>query len=81
MLVDVLTGPDELSATSTGNFYFARSPGAGEQIEIEGKLLRVRRAWHRPDVHFSGAKYAILVAPWDPEDAQTAAHDEAGSVV
>lgn len=79
MLVEILAGPDEASATPTGNFYFAQSPKAGEEIEIEGKRIRVKRAWHRPDVHFAGPKYAILVDAWDGED--TEARDDAGVVI
>lgn len=79
MLVEVLTGQDEGSATPTGSFYFARSPDVGEEIEIEGKRIIVKRAWHRPDVHYAGPKFAILVDPWD--NCETAAHDDAGSVI
>jgi hypothetical protein len=82
MLVEVLAGPHEAAARSSGNFYFTRSPVAGEEIEIEGKLITVRRAWHRPDVHFAGAKFAILVDAWDDESrAGAIAYDDAGSII
>lgn len=82
MLVEVLAGPHEAAARSSGNFYFSRSPVVGEEIEIEGKLITVRRAWHRPDVYFAGAKFAILVDAWDGEgEADTVAYDDAGSII
>jgi hypothetical protein len=61
MLIDVFAGRDRRSATARGSFHFARSPRPGEQIEIDGVLLVVTRAWHRPDVHYPGPKFAILV--------------------
>jgi hypothetical protein len=68
MLVDVLSGRDRRSARLRGTYHFARSPKPGEQVEIEGELLIVARAWHRPDIYFRGAKFAILVE-----------HEDAGS--
>jgi hypothetical protein len=61
VLVDVLTGPDRQSATSAGCLYFSRSPEPGEQVELNGELLTVTHAWHKPDIHYGSAKFVILL--------------------
>lgn len=61
MLIDVFAGRDSRSAASWGSYHFARSPKPGEEVEIDGSLVIVTRAWHRPDVYYKGAKFAILV--------------------
>lgn len=61
MIIEVFAGRDRRSAAARGSFHFARPPRPGEQIEIDGVFLVVTRAWHRPDVHYSGPKFAILV--------------------
>ena len=60
MLVDVLAG-DSSSPAAWGSFHFARSPQAGEEIEIDGTVVVVTRGWHRPSIYYQGAKFAILV--------------------
>jgi len=66
MLIDVFAGPERNSATPRGSFHFARAPEPGEQVEIEEVVLIVTRAWHRPDIFYPGAKFAVLVS--DPAD-------------
>jgi len=60
MLIDVLAG-DSSSPAAWGSFHFARSPKAGEEVEIDGTVVIVTRAWHRPSIYYKGAKFAILV--------------------
>lgn len=52
---------DSSSAAAWGSFHFARSPQAGEEVEIDGTVVVVTRAWHRPSIYYKGAKFAILV--------------------
>jgi hypothetical protein len=61
MLIDVFAGRDRRSAEPKGSFHFSRSPTPGEQVEIEGEVLIVTRAWHRPNICYPGAKFAVLV--------------------
>lgn len=61
MLIDVFAGRDGRSVASWGSYHFARSPRPGEEVEIDGSLVIVTRAWHRPDIYYKGAKFAILV--------------------
>lgn len=61
MLIDVFAGPDRRSAASRGSFHFAQAPKPGEKVEIDGTILIVTGAWHRPDIHYAGAKFAILI--------------------
>ena len=58
MLIDVWAG-DSSSAAAWGSFHFARSPQAGEEVEIDGTVVVVTRAWHRPSIYYKGAKFAI----------------------
>jgi hypothetical protein len=69
MLVEVLAGADEASAKPVGNYYFARSPDIGDDITIEGKHIKVKRAWHCPSEYYAGPKFAILVEDWDKSSA------------
>lgn len=79
MLVDIFAGRDHCSASPRGSFHFSRSPEPGEKVEIDGEILTVTRAWHRPDVHYAGAKFAILVAAEiDRADLALPLHDDAG---
>jgi hypothetical protein len=81
MLIDVFAGHDRNSAAPRGSFHFARSPKPGEHVEIDGTVLIVTRAWHRPDIYYRGAKFAILVG--DPVDRGGPAipiHDHAEAV-
>ena len=66
MLIDVFAGRDRRSAQPRGSYHFSCSPAPGEQVELDGKLLIVTRAWHRPNICYPGAKFAILV---EHEDA------------
>lgn len=61
MLIAVFAGRDSRSAASRGCFHFARAPRPGEEVEIDGAVAIVTRAWHRPDIYYKGAKFAILV--------------------
>lgn len=61
MLIDVFAGQDGRSAQSRGSFHFACPPKPGEEVEIEGAVVIVTKAWHRPDIYYKGAKFAILV--------------------
>ena len=85
MLVDVFDGRDHKNAKPTGCFHFARSPTPGEQVEINGKIQVVTRAWHQPGSCYAGAKFAILiseqVAPVGEVEPSTPAYDVAGEVV
>ena len=81
MLIDVFAGRDTNSAASRGSFHFARSPQPGEQVEIDGTVLIVTRAWHRPDIYYRGAKFAILVGdPVDRAEGAIPIHDDAEAV-
>ena len=81
MLIDVFAGHDRNSAAPRGSFHFARSPKPGEHVEIEGTVLVVTRAWHRPDIYYRGAKFAILVCdPVDRAEAAIPIHDDAEAV-
>lgn len=82
MLIDVFAGRDPNAAASRGSFHFARSPQPGEQVEIDGTVLIVTRAWHRPDIYYRGAKFAILVADQVAyAEAAIPVHDDAGVLV
>jgi hypothetical protein len=61
MLVAVYAGIDRQSATLKGNLHFGRSPVSGDHVEVHGELLIVTKAWHTPNMHFAGPKFAILV--------------------
>ena len=61
MLVDIFSGRDRQSAQCAGSFHFTRHPAPGEQVELAGERFTVTDAWHRPDIHYRGAKFAILV--------------------
>lgn len=61
MLVEVWAGHDHRSAAACGNYHFARSPQPGEEVEIDGTVVVVTRAWHRPSIYYKGPKFAILV--------------------
>jgi hypothetical protein len=81
MLIDVFAGHDRNSAEAQGSFHFARAPMPGEQVEIDGAIVVVTRAWHRPDIYYRGAKFAILVGdPVDDAQAAIPIHDDAGLV-
>ena len=62
MLRDVFDGREHKNATPAGCFHFARSPTPGEQVEIDGKIRVVTRAWHQPSNCYAGAKFAILIS-------------------
>ncbi len=85
MLVDVFDGRDHNNATPTGCFHFARSPTPGEQVEINGKIQIVSRAWHQPGRCYAGAKFAILISEQvtqvDEAEPSTPDYDMAGQVV
>lgn len=81
MLIDVFSGRDRNSAAARGSFHFARAPGPGEHVEIDGMVLIVTRAWHRPDIYYHGAKFAILVDDGlDCAERAIPVHDDAGVV-
>ena len=81
MLIDVFAGRDRNSAAPCGSFHFARSPRPGEHVEIDGSVLIVTRAWHRPDIYYRGAKFVILVEdPADPAERAMPIHDDATAV-
>jgi hypothetical protein len=80
MLIDVFAGRDRNSAEPRGSFHFARSPEPGEHVEIEGTVLIVTRAWHRPDIYYRGAKFVILVDdPTDHAETAISIYDNAGA--
>jgi hypothetical protein len=60
VLIEILVGSDRRSAKSLGAFQFARPPEQGEKIELDGEMLKVISAWHRPDIYYPGAKFAAL---------------------
>jgi hypothetical protein len=61
MLVAIFSGSDRDSAKPKGAHHFARLPGPGDQVEVDGALLVVTQAWHTPDTHFAGPKFSILL--------------------
>lgn len=61
MLIDIFSGPDRHSAQRIGSFHFSSLPSPGEQFELSGKLFTVKEAWHKPDIYYYGAKFAIFV--------------------
>jgi hypothetical protein len=61
MLVAIFSGSDREAPKSKGNHYFGRSPKLGDQVEVEGELFVVTKAWHTPDTHFAGPKFSILL--------------------
>lgn len=61
MLVDIYSGRDRQSAQCEGSFHFSSTPAPGEQVELAGERFTVTEAWHRPDIYYRGAKFAILV--------------------
>ncbi|CCW16997.1 hypothetical protein EBBID32_13360 [Sphingobium indicum BiD32] len=82
MLIDVLAGRDSRSAASRGCFHFARAPKPGDEIEIDGAFVTVTKAWHRPDIYYKGAKFAILVGdPVSQVKADIPVRDEAEVVL
>ena len=62
MLVDIFLGRNRQTATAEGSFHFSNPPVSGEEVELAGVRLKVMEAWHRPDIYYRGAKFAILVA-------------------
>lgn len=60
MLVSIYLGQDIRSAKLHGELYFAQLPQPGEKLMLDGNHLTVSKAWHTPDTHFAGSKYAIL---------------------
>ena len=60
MLVSIYLGQDILTAKSHGELYFSRLPRPGEDLMIDGNHITVSKAWHTPDTHFAGPKYAVL---------------------
>lgn len=82
MLVDILAGRDSGSATSRGSYHFASVPRPGDQVELDGSLFVVSQAWHRPDICYKGAKFAILVKqPAGQAGADSQVRNDAGLVV
>ena len=65
MLVDILMGSDNHTPESVGTFHFARSPEPGEHVELDGKILIVVDAWHKPSIYYIGAKFVVLVEQSD----------------
>jgi hypothetical protein len=61
MLVAIFSGFDRESAKPKGNHYFARLPELGDQVEVDGEMFVVTKAWHTPDTHFAGPKFSILL--------------------
>lgn len=41
--------------------YFETAPAAGDLVEIDGKLMVVSQAWHRPDDACVGSKFAVVL--------------------
>ena len=82
MLIDVLAGRDSGSAASRGSFHFACAPRPGDEVEIDGAVVVVTKAWHKPDIYYKGAKFAILVDdPTGRACLDIPVHDDAGAVV
>jgi hypothetical protein len=82
MLIDVLAGRDSGSAAVWGSYHFAQAPQPGEEVEIDGTVVVVSRAWHRPSPYYKGAKFAILVGdPVGGSDARSQVRGDAGAVV
>lgn len=82
MLIDVFSGRDRRSAEPRGSLHFARSPSPGERVEIDGTAFVVTRAWHRPDIYYPGAKFAILVDEQvDHAEGAIPIHDDAVAAV
>ncbi|XJJ69722.1 hypothetical protein WBP07_22595 (plasmid) [Novosphingobium sp. BL-8A] len=63
MLTEIYSGYEMDGATLHGSFHFASPPAAGESVELDGKLFIVSSSWHKPDVHYAGAKFAALITP------------------
>ena len=42
---------------------FETTPAVGEMVELDGQLLTVSQAWHRPDESCVGSKFAVLLRP------------------
>ncbi len=61
MLVEIYSGRDRQSAQCEGSFHFSSTPAPGERMELAGARYTVTEAWHRPDIQFRGANFAILV--------------------
>ena len=62
MLVHIFLGRNRRTARSEGSFHFSNPPVPGEEVELAGVRLTVMEAWHKPDIYYRGAKFAILVA-------------------
>lgn len=41
--------------------HFETAPAVGDLVEIEGKLMVVSQAWHRPDDACVGSKFAVVL--------------------
>lgn len=79
MLVDIFSGRDRQSALCKGSFHFSTAPSPGEQLELAGERFTVADAWHRPDIYYRGAKFAILVTDAIEPARQLGKVDKAGA--
>ena len=61
MLVDIFSGRDRPPPLSKARFHFSAPLRHGPQPELGGERFTVADAWHRPDICYRGAKFAILV--------------------
>lgn len=43
------------------NLHFETAPVEGDLVELDGKLLAVSQAWHKPDESCVGSKFAVLL--------------------
>ena len=68
MLVSIFRdgrGPD----TAPLHLHFDRPPEAGDLVELDGRLLTVSKAWHRPDEACVGSKFAVMLKANDEAKA------------
>jgi len=79
MLVDIFSGRDRQSALSKGSYHFSTAPSQGEQLELAGERFIVADAWHRPDIYYRRAKFAILVSDVIEPARQLGQPDRAGA--
>ena len=59
MLVKIYKDNDEEPVT---NLNFEAPPKVGDQVELDGVMFKVKRAWHQPHDQWSAVKLAIALA-------------------
>ena len=79
MLVDIFLGRNRQTATAEGSFHFSNPPVPGEEVELAGVRLTVMEAWHKPDIYYRGAKFAIFVTDAVESPRELQRMDDAGA--